>query len=143
MDHPANRSAPGSGQDTRSVHAEQRLSDLGIVLSDAPAGLGAYAPWSRVGDIVTTSGQFPWRDGELAYTGRVGATLTTTDGYDAARLCAISALAQLRAACGGDLARVRRIVRVEGIRQIRFHSEVGRTIRVDICCSNTPLPYPG
>ncbi len=94
--------------------AEQRLAELGIALPDASDGLGAYAPWSRVGDIVTTSGQFPWRNGALGHVGRLGATLTTDEGYDAARLCAISAMAQLRVACGGNLARVRRIVRVEG-----------------------------
>jgi len=60
-----------------------------------------------------TSFQLPWRDGELAYTGKLGAELTTEDGYDAARICALNGIAQLKDAAG-ELDLVKRIVRVEG-----------------------------
>jgi enamine deaminase RidA (YjgF/YER057c/UK114 family) len=70
--------------------------------------------WVRTGDLVFTSGQLPWRDGVMAYAGRLGAELTVEQGYQAARQCALNALAQLQAAAGGDLDRVRRVVRVEG-----------------------------
>lgn len=92
---------------------EERLSELGIDLPEAPPAVGAYVPWALAGDLVVTSFQLPWRDGELAYTGKLGAELATEDGYEAARLCALNGIAQLKSAAG-ELARIRQIVRVEG-----------------------------
>ena len=92
---------------------EERLSELGIELPDAPPAVGAYVPWARTGNLVVTSFQLPWRAGELAYTGKLGAELVTEDGYAAARLCALNGIAQLKDAAG-ELGRVRQIVRVEG-----------------------------
>jgi enamine deaminase RidA (YjgF/YER057c/UK114 family) len=94
------------------VTPEERLAELGLVLPPPPAAVAAYAPWQRVGNLVTTSFQLPWRDGELAYTGRLGAELTTEQGYDAARICALNGLAQLEYAAGALWAV--RIVRLEG-----------------------------
>ena len=91
-----------------------RLAELGLELPMAAAGLGAYVPWSRSGRIVMTSGQFPWSDGSLAYRGRLGDTVSVEEGYQAARLCALNAIAQLDDACGGDLTRVARVLRLEG-----------------------------
>jgi enamine deaminase RidA (YjgF/YER057c/UK114 family)/quercetin dioxygenase-like cupin family protein len=93
---------------------EDCLREKGIVLPDVAAGLGAYASWSKSGTVVTTSGQFPWSKGMLAYRGRIGEAISQEEGYQAARLCAINAVAQLRDACGGDLSRVKRILRIEG-----------------------------
>lgn len=92
---------------------DRRLSELGIELPAAPPAVGAYVPWAVTGKLVVTSFQLPWRDGELAYTGKLGADLTTEEGYRAARICALNGIAQLRDAAG-DLARIARIVRVEG-----------------------------
>lgn len=92
---------------------EERLAELGVELPAAPAAVGAYVPWARTGNLVVTSFQLPWRAGELAYTGRLGAELTTEDGYAAARLCALNGIAQLREAAG-ELSNVRQFVRVEG-----------------------------
>lgn len=92
---------------------EFRLQDLGITLPPAPAGVGAYVPWVRTGNLVITSGQLPWRDGELAYTGKLGVEVSIEQGYDAARICAINAIAQLKSAVA-DLDRVVQIVRLEG-----------------------------
>jgi enamine deaminase RidA (YjgF/YER057c/UK114 family) len=95
------------------VTPEERLAELGIELPVAPPAVGAYVPWARTGDLVVTSFQLPWRGGELAYTGKLGAELTTEDGYDAARICALNGIAQLKDAAG-ELELVKRIVRVEG-----------------------------
>ena len=92
---------------------EERLAGLGIELPEAPAAVGAYVPWARTGNVVVTSFQLPWRGGELAYTGKLGAELTSEDGYQAARLCALNGIAQLKDAAD-DLSRIARIVRVEG-----------------------------
>lgn len=92
---------------------EEKLAELGIELPEAPAAVGAYVPWARTGNLVVTSFQLPWRGGELAYTGKLGSAQTTEDGYQAARLCALNGIAQLRDAAG-ELSRIARIVRVEG-----------------------------
>jgi enamine deaminase RidA (YjgF/YER057c/UK114 family) len=92
----------------------ETLKHLGIVVPPAPGAVAAYEPWVRTGTWVFTSGQLPWCDGVMAYAGRLGAELTVDQGYQAARQCALNALAQLQAAAGGDLNRVRRLIRVEG-----------------------------
>ena len=60
-----------------------------------------------------TSGQLPWREGVIAYPGKLGGELSDEDGYQAARLAAINAIAQIKDATG-ELSRVTCIVRVEG-----------------------------
>jgi enamine deaminase RidA (YjgF/YER057c/UK114 family) len=95
------------------VTPEERLTELGIELPEAPPAVGAYVPWAVTGNLVVTSFQLPWSGGELAYTGKLGDRLATEDGYQAARLCALNGIAQLRQAAGG-LEQIRRIVRVEG-----------------------------
>ncbi len=92
---------------------EKRLARLGITLPPPPSAVGSYDPWVRTGNLVLTSGQIPWLGKELAYTGRLGDELTVDEGYQAARLCAINAIAQLKAAAG-ELSRVKQIVRLDG-----------------------------
>jgi enamine deaminase RidA (YjgF/YER057c/UK114 family) len=96
---------------------EERLAAEGIVLPAAPGPLGAYRPWTMVGPLLMTSGQFPWRDGKLAYTGRIGSRVSPKDAYAACRLAAINAIAQLKDAAG-SLARFKQIVRLEGTMQV-------------------------
>src|SRR5262249_29907336 len=60
-----------------------------------------------------TAGQLPWKQGKLAYTGKLGVDLTTQQGYEAARIAGLNALAQIKSAVG-DLDKVRQIVRLEG-----------------------------
>ncbi len=93
--------------------AEEKLQALGIALPSAPAAVGAYLPWVRTGNLVVTSGQLPWRDGKLAFTGKLGGEVSVDQGYQAARLCAVNAIAQLKAAIG-DLEKVRQVLRLEG-----------------------------
>ena len=92
---------------------EARLSALGVTLPDAPAPAANYVPYVIVGDMVYVSGQVSANaDGFI--TGKVGADLTTEDGAAAAKSCAISLLAQLKAACGGDIDRLVRVVKLVG-----------------------------
>lgn len=91
----------------------QRLTELGIAIPPPPAAVAAYRPWARTGNLVITSGQLPWQDGRMAYTGRLGEQLTVEQGYLAARQCALNAMAQLQDAVG-DLDRISQIVRLEG-----------------------------
>ncbi len=93
---------------------DQRLARLGIQLPVAPAPVANYVGWVRTGNLVFIAGQGPILAGEIKYAGRVGADLTIEQGQAAARLCALNILAQLKAACDGDLDRVVRCVRVTG-----------------------------
>jgi len=90
---------------------EARLAELGVTLPDAPAPAANYVPWVRSGNLVFISGQIPMRDGAFI-TGKLGADMGLEDGAAAARLCAISLLAQVKAACGGDLDKLRRVVKL-------------------------------
>lgn len=92
---------------------EEKLKELGVVLPPPPAPVAAYLPWMRAGNLVFTSGQLPWQNGVIAFPGRLGAELTIEQGYQAARLCAINVLAQLKHAVR-DLENIRQIIRVEG-----------------------------
>ena len=92
---------------------ETKLEELGITLPEAPAAVAAYQPWIRTGNLIFTSGQLPFRDGQIAYEGKLGAELSQDDGYQAARQCALNAIAQLKAA-SGNLDKIQKIVRIEG-----------------------------
>jgi enamine deaminase RidA (YjgF/YER057c/UK114 family) len=93
--------------------AEQKLRELGIELPKPPAAVGAYRPWARTGNLIMTSGQLPWQDGRIAFAGRLGEAISMEQGYQAARLCAINAIAQIKDAVG-DLERITQVVRLEG-----------------------------
>jgi enamine deaminase RidA (YjgF/YER057c/UK114 family) len=97
----------------RSNSPEARLAALGLAVPAAPGAVAAYEPWQRIGNLVTTSFQLPWVDGKLAHVGRLGEELDVEQGYLAARVCALNGMAQLKAASGGDLGRVR-VLRIEG-----------------------------
>ena len=99
---------------------EEKLADLEITLPEAPAAVANYVPWIQTGNLLMTSGQLPWLDGEIQYTGKCGGDLSVEEGYEAARLCAINAIAQLKAAIR-DLSRISKIVRLEG----NVHSAAG------------------
>lgn len=93
---------------------EARLAKLGITLPPPGPPAGSYVPFVIVGDLVFMAGQVAREAGKMKYTGKVGRDLKIEEGQAAARLCAINLLAQLKAACGGDLGRVERCVRLGG-----------------------------
>jgi len=93
---------------------DAKLAELGIQLPKPATPVANYVPFVIVGNIVFVSGQVTLRDGKLAYAGKVGTDLTVDEGYQAARVCCLNLLAQLREACGGDLDRVRRVVKLGG-----------------------------
>jgi enamine deaminase RidA (YjgF/YER057c/UK114 family) len=93
---------------------EARLAELGIELPQAAAPAANYVPYVVSGNLVFVSGQVTVWNGEFHYQGKVGQDLGVEDGQAAARLCALNIVAQVKAACGGDLDRVVRIVRLGG-----------------------------
>ncbi len=91
----------------------QRLATLGITLPPVPAAVGSYVPAVRTGNLVFLAGQIARAPDGRTLTGKLGRELTEAEGAAAARLCAIQLLAALQAEIG-DLAKVKRIVRVGG-----------------------------
>lgn len=92
-------------------HAETALAELGITLPAPVAPVANYVPYVVAGSLVYVSGQISLTpDGLIA--GRLGADASLERGQEAARACAINLIAQLKAACGGDLGRVRRVVKL-------------------------------
>jgi enamine deaminase RidA (YjgF/YER057c/UK114 family) len=92
---------------------EDRLGELGLSLPEVVPPLAAYVPALRVGDLVWTSGQLPMVDGSLAATGKVGAEVDPEDAAGLARICALNALAAVKAEVG-DLDEVTRVIKVVG-----------------------------
>jgi enamine deaminase RidA (YjgF/YER057c/UK114 family) len=90
----------------------QRLKQLGIELPTPPAAVANYVPFVQTGNLVFISGQLPLENGKLAVTGKLGDSVSIDEGIRAARLCAINLLAQARAAAGGDIERIQRLVRL-------------------------------
>ncbi len=93
---------------------DARLKELGIELPKAAAPAANYVPYTISGKLVFIAGQVTIWNGELRFLGRLGETLSVEEGYQAARLCGLNILAQLKAACDGDLDRVVRCVKLGG-----------------------------
>jgi len=91
---------------------DARLKELDITLPTPPAPVASYVPYVISGNLVFISGQVTLTQDGLKYVGTVGKELSVEDGKAAARLCAINLVAQLKTACGGDLDRVKRCVKV-------------------------------
>jgi enamine deaminase RidA (YjgF/YER057c/UK114 family) len=91
---------------------DARLKELNIALPAPPAPVASYVPYVISGNLVFVSGQVTLSADGLKYVGKVGADISLEDGKAAARLCAVNVIAQVKAACGGDLDRVKRCVKV-------------------------------
>src|ERR1700761_3284801 len=94
------------------MSVEARLKELNITLPNPPAPVASYVPYVVSGNLVYISGQVTLAADGLKYVGIVGDDLTLEDGKAAARLCALNVIAQAKAACGGNLDRVKRVVKV-------------------------------
>ncbi|MCF2905807.1 RidA family protein [Octadecabacter sp. CECT 8868] len=92
---------------------ETRLAELGVSLPDAPAPAANYVPFVKTGNLLFVSGQISANDDGFI-VGKLGDDLTAEDGALAAKACAISLLAQLKAGCDGDIDRLVRVVKLVG-----------------------------
>jgi enamine deaminase RidA (YjgF/YER057c/UK114 family) len=95
---------------------ETKLSDMGLTLPEPMAPVANYVPYVITGNQVFISGQIS-KVGDKMVQGRLGRDLSVKDGQEAARLCGLNIVAQLKAACDGDLSRVQRIVKLGGFVQ--------------------------
>ncbi|RMF39488.1 MAG: RidA family protein [Alphaproteobacteria bacterium] len=90
-----------------------RLAELGLKLPEAPAPAANYVPYVIAGSMVYISGQVA-RNERGFITGKLGADMSVAEGQEAAKSCALALIAQLRAACGGDLSRLVQVVKLTG-----------------------------
>ena len=93
---------------------DARLTELGIELPQAPKPAAAYIPAVRSGNLVFVSGQVPFENGELAWKGKVGVDYSVEEGQQAARTCALNAIAVVKDVLDGDLDKVTRVVKLGG-----------------------------
>ena len=136
---------------------DDTLSSLGITLTAPPKPVASYVPAVLAGDLLYLSGMLPFRDGQVAITGKLGADVTVERGAEAARLALLNALAVIRHELG-SLDRVQRIVRVVGhvasasgfVQQpavingasdllVQVFGEAGRHARVALGAAELPL----
>jgi enamine deaminase RidA (YjgF/YER057c/UK114 family) len=131
---------------------------LGLVLPGRPTPAANYRSFVRDGRLVCLAGVAPTENGAYAVIGKVGKELDLEDGRRAARICALNMLANLKAACGGDLDRVHRIAMVRGFVNATedfeqaplvingasdllvevFGAEIGAHARTSIGCATLP-----
>ena len=96
-----------------TASVEDTLAGLGLTLPEAAAPAANYIPFVRSGNLLHVSGQVSMRDGAFV-TGKLGDTMGVEDGAKAAELCALALIAQVKAACDGDLSRLRQVVKLVG-----------------------------
>jgi len=142
------------------VSFEHKLTQLGIQLPSPPQPVATYVPAVQVGDLLFLSGVVPFRDGKLALAGKLGADLTVEQGYEAARIALLNALAIVRKELG-TLDRVKRVVRMVGhvasadgfVQQpavingasdllVKIFDDAGRHARVAVGAAELPLNAP-
>ena len=93
---------------------EKNLASQGIVLPQAASPAANYVPYVISGKQILVAGQIPFWNGELTGLGKVGRDMTTEDGANIARICGLNLIAQVKAACEGNLDRVARVVKLGG-----------------------------
>ena len=93
---------------------DARLKELGIELPNAPMPAANYVPFVVAGSMLFVAGQITAVNGEIKYKGKLGKDLAVEDGYQAARICGLNLIAQAKAACGGDLDKIKRVVKLGG-----------------------------
>lgn len=138
---------------------EKRLAQLGLHIPRSPAPAANYVPWRRSGNMVFISGQIPKKEDNSMLKGKLGADYNLQQGKDAAAVCAVNLISQMREACGGDLDKVKAILRVEGFVNATedftdhpqvvngcsdllvdvFGMEVGAHTRFAVGCSSLPF----
>jgi len=142
------------------VSFEHKLTQLGIELPSPPQPVATYVPAVQAGDLLFLSGVIPFRDGKLVLAGKLGADLTVEQGYEAARIALLNALAIVRKELG-TLDRVKKVVRMVGhvasadgfVQQpavvngasdllVKIFDDAGRHARVAVGAAELPLNAP-
>ena len=136
---------------------EQKLKELQIVLPEAPKPAAMYIPAKQIGNALYISGQIPFRDNELVYTGKVGSERSLEEAQDAAKICVVNIIAAAKEYLG-DLDKINNVIKLQGFvnSEATFNQahivinaaskllydifgEAGRHARTVICTNELPL----
>ncbi len=139
---------------------EMQVSALGLVLPAPPKPVATYIPVVRAGDLLFLSGMIPLRDGTLVMEGKLGKDVSVEQGYEAAKICLLNALAVIRQELG-TVDRVKQIVKMVGyvasaegfVQQpavingasdllVKVFGDAGRHARVAVGAAALPLNAP-
>ena len=93
---------------------DAKLKKLGVILPEVPPPVANYVPYAVANGFVYCAGQLAFKDGKLMFPGQVPDDVSLEEAQAAAKQCAINLIAAVKAACGGNLRRVRRCVRMQG-----------------------------
>ena len=140
---------------------EDNLKKMNIQLPEAPSPVGSYVASKISGNLIYISGQVPFKgDGKLI-TGKVGRELNLEEAQNAAKLCALNLLAQLKKACDGNLDKVKGCIKITGyVNSIdnfteqpkvingasdlisKVFGEIGKHTRAAVSVNSLPLGVP-
>lgn len=104
----------GTAKAATSSGAEQRLQAMGLTLPEPAGPVAVYVPYRITGNQVFVAGNIPPLDADIPTKGKLGKDLTVEQGYAAARLAGLRVIAQLKAACDGDLDRFVQCIQIRG-----------------------------
>ncbi len=140
---------------------DARLAELGIAIPEMAAPAANYVPYVQTGNQIFVAGQIPFVDGKIEHQGKVGQDLSVEEGAAVARICALNIIAVVKAACGGDLDRVARCVKLGGFVQcgpeftqhpavvngasdlmVEVFGEAGKHARFAVGAPSLPLDVP-
>ena len=93
---------------------DEKIKKLGIILPNAAAPVGSYVATKIIGKLLYISGQISINDKGELIKGKLGKDLTTEDGYEAAKRCGLSIVAQAKKACQNDLNKIKSCVKLTG-----------------------------
>ena len=96
------------------MNALENIKKLNLEIPDAPAPVGAYVAYKKVGNLLYISGQLPISNEGKIIKGKIGKDLTLEDGQKASKYCAINIIAQVKKALNGDLDKVKNCVKITG-----------------------------
>ena len=96
------------------MSAEENLKKLGIQLPKAPQPVGAYLAYIKAKNLVFVSGQISLRSNGDLIKGKIGLDLNLEQGHEAAQVCAINIISQIKSACDGDLNKVKNCIKITG-----------------------------
>ena len=93
---------------------EEKINELKIILPEAKAPVGSYVATKKSGNLLFISGQISINENGELIKGKVGRDLNTDQGYEAAKRCGLSLVAQAKAACDGDLSKIKSCIKLTG-----------------------------
>ena len=143
------------------MSAEDNLKKMNIQLPKPPSPVGSYVASKISGNLIYISGQVPFKSDGKLITGKIGRELNLEEAQNAAKLCALNLLAQLKKACGGNLDKVKGCIKITGyVNSIdnfteqpkvingasdlisKVFGEIGKHTRAAVSVNSLPLGVP-